>query len=190
MKSYAFLICTFFVHLAAAAQTYNGFVNRMNTTFFFQPEGSRIVYQMTSQESEVLTTLSRLQPGDYITASGLLDPVQRTFKLDSIDFVGLERLLGPWISLEGSMVFKNFNTLFVRPLSGGPSVEFRYSISPSDDDGEWVMFVSDTQKTYYATLHIDPFVSTNASSTLKRFQLKIYSSESGHIVGTYKLERP
>jgi hypothetical protein len=197
MKAMTLLFCTLFASLAAlttastalATQAYTGFVNKTDSSFYFTNAKIKTPHQIVTTEPEVQAALDRLSPGDLINGHGTIDPVHRTMILESIDFVGLRRLLGPWVATDGFLNFKNFQTMEVKTLRGDVS-EFRYSISPADD-GEWAVFLSDANRTILATLSFENgTISGTGPAQTHRACLKIFEAESGRVLRTLKLERP
>lgn len=171
------------------SQTFKGYVGNTSTTFYFSPHMSGDQgYTIETNTTDVQDSLNRLSEGDYITGNGFVDENNKKIRIDSIQYVGLRRLLGPWKSDEGLMVFKDFTTMrFFPNYTDQPQgveatnhqQEFRYSLSPSNS-GAWILFLSDSKSTTFATVEFD---SAN-------ILLKIFESESGNILRTLILERP
>ena len=188
MKYIIFLFATFYIQLVLGAEAFNGFLFKKGNEFFFNPQNSKLVYEVYALNTDVNESLNRLDNGDFISGSGTLDPQCNKINIQSIDYVGLQKLLGPWITGDGTLVFKDFSTMRFTPRFGELKVdtrlswyqkEFHYSISPKDSN-EWALFMSDDTNTTFATVEF----------TRKRIIMKIFESESGNIVRTLKLERP
>jgi hypothetical protein len=188
MKYMLFLFITFSLQLALAAQAVTGFLGKSGNNFYLSPQNSKNKYLVVPDNDEVTSNLSRLSKGDLITGHGSLDTTHKKIRLASVDYVGLRKLLGPWTGGDGTLLFKDFSTMKYSPRFSGKKQlipfhsyqkEFRYTLSPSDGE-EWALFMSDDKSTTFATVAIDN----------KTIILKIYESESGHIVRTLKLERP
>lgn len=189
MKTLTLLGLLFVTFLAPATEAYSGFVNKINSTYFYTEAGSRVAYRIVTSEPEDAVTLSQLSAGDRISGHGVLNPVHRTLIVQSIDFVGLRKLLGPWLTTDGVLHFQDFDTMTVQPLSG-QKTPYHYSLTPSEN-GEWVMFLSDSRRTILATLRFDADNRlTTGRSKKSRALLKIFEANSGKILRTLNLERP
>lgn len=151
-------------------------------------------YKIKVKNHDTLETLDKVSEGDLITASGFLNKDTCTADLESIDYVGLRKLLGSWTSKSGTFTFHDFNAITFYPSyelmkSLGfakkfgrkkfeklpdyvilKSLEYKYSLTPTDGP-EWVMFLSNQQSTTFTTLLFD-----NNSVTMR-----IYDSENGSI---------
>ncbi|MGZ3743846.1 MAG: hypothetical protein ACXVB1_14400 [Pseudobdellovibrionaceae bacterium] len=195
MKYILFLLTIFSVPFlsesqAMGFQVFRGFLTKRNSNYYFTSVNTDSFYQTHALNRNVEDNLKRFENGDFIIGSGVLDVVNKKINIESVDYVGLRRLLGSWRGTDGIMVFKDFSTMSFTPqLSDinenkiGNNItnyqkEFRYSMSPSDGN-EWALFVSDDKGTSFATMEI----------TKKSVIMKIYESESGKIVRTLTLGR-
>jgi hypothetical protein len=156
--------------------------------YYFSPKSSELFYKVNPLTLDVTDSLKRLENGDFIMGNGTLDTINKKIGIESVDYVGLRKLLGPWVGAAGTLVFKDFSTLGFTPYfrdyklnARHPSYqkEFRYSMSPSDGN-EWALFMSDDKSTSFATVEFKN----------KKVIMKIFESESGKVVRTLKLERP
>lgn len=188
MKCIIFLLTLFSAQFAFGVQAFSGFLTKKGTEYYFTPKSSELFYQITSKSPYVDLSLSRLETGDFIAGNGTLDTTNKKIQIESVDYVGLRKLLGPWLGSEGTMVFKDFSTMRFTPRFRDIRLdtklaqyqkEFRYSVSPSDGN-EWALFLSDDKSTTFATMEF----------TKNKVIMKIFESESGKIVRTLKLERP
>lgn len=204
MKYILLLFVTFSLQitsgLAYGAQVFSGFLIREGCDFSFTPKNSAITYQVEALNYDVLDSLTRLDNGDFISGSGRFDTAQKKLSIQSIDYVGLQKLLGSWISTDGTIVFKDFSTMRFLPRIRGLNMdahwkqyqkEFRYSISPKDRN-EWALFMSDNMNTSFATVEFTGKFSGEFTKKLaeQKIIMKIFESESGNIVRTLTLERP
>lgn len=188
MRLMLVLLTLFSTPMAFGVQAFNGYMTKKGANYYFTPKSSKLFYLISSKSADVDLNLARLESGDFIAGNGTLDTTNKKIQIESIDFVGLRKLLGPWLGTEGTMVFKDFSTMRFTPrfreirwdtkLSQYQK-EFRYSVSPSDGN-EWALFLSDDKSTTFATMEL----------TKNKVILKIFESESGKIVRTLKLERP
>jgi len=188
MKYIIFLIVTFSIQLVLGSQAFNGYLTKKGDEVFFTPKSSELFYKVIATTFDVQESLARLDNGDFVSGSGTLDTINKKISVQSIDYVGLQKLLGPWVGADGTIVFKDFTTMRFIPRFRDLTLdtrltrfqrEFHYSVSPKDSN-EWALFMSDSMNTTFATVEF----------TKKKIILKIFESESGNIVRTLKLERP
>lgn len=191
MKYIAFWLATFSIQMTFGVQVFQGYLSKKNSSYYFSPANLDASYRVIPITLNVEKNLKRFENGDFIIGSGAVDTLHNKISIESVDYVGLRRLLGLWVGSDGVMIFKDFSTMsFTPPFSGveenkvGSNLnqyqkEFRYSMSPSDGN-EWALFVSDTKGTSFATMEFSH----------KNVTMKIFESESGRIVRTLKLERP
>lgn len=188
MKYIFFLLVTFSFQFVLGAQAFSGFMTKKGSDYFFTPKSSELFYKITTTSSDVTDSLARLDNGDFIAGNGTLDTTNKKLDIETVDYVGLRKLLGPWIGSDGTMIFKDFSTMRFTPRFREFKMdsqltsyqkEFRYSITPSDGN-EWGLFLSDDKSTTFATVEF----------TKNKVIMKIFESESGKIVRTLKLERP
>lgn len=189
MKYLMFLLIMFTTPLVLGAQSVTGFLTKTGEKYYLTPTKSSNRYVVLPESSDVISSLERLNSGDHITGHGTLDTTNKKIRLVSVDYVGLRKILGPWVGNEGILTFKNFSTMKFSPRLSSRSnsessrrayqKEFRYTLSPSEGD-EWALFLSDEKTTTFATVEFGP----------RRIVLKIYESDSGRIVRTLMLERP
>jgi hypothetical protein len=188
MKYIVFLIATFSIQLVLGSQAFNGYLTKKGDEVFFTPKSSELLYKVIATTFDVQESLARLDNGDFVSGNGTLDTTNKKISVQSIDYVGLQKLLGPWVGTDGTIVFKDYTTMRFIPRFRDLTLdtrlaryqrEFRYSVSPKDSN-EWALFMSDSMNTTFATVEF----------TKNKIILKIFESESGNIVRTLKLERP
>lgn len=188
MKYILFLLATFSFQFVLGVQAFSGYLTKRGGDYYFTPKSSELYYKIVPLAFSVQDSLNRLENGDFISGNGSLDTINKKLSIESVDYVGLRKLLGPWVGTEGTMVFKDFSTMRFTPRFREIKMdsrltnyqkEFRYSISPSDGN-EWALFLSDDKSTTFATVEF----------TKNKVIMKIFESESGKIVRTLKLERP
>jgi hypothetical protein len=189
MKYLVFLLFTFTVPLVLGAQSFTGYMTKKGANYYLFPQSSENAYLVIAKNEDVTDSLKRLSTGDLVIGNGSLDTVNKRINLNTVDYVGLRRLLGPWVSVDGLLVFKDFSTMKFSPRRTTTNnsnanfsfaqKEFRYTLSPSDGD-EWVLFLSDDKSTTFATVEFNK----------KTILMKLFESESGKLLRTLKLERP
>lgn len=146
-------------------------------------------YMIETKSEETAKNLSKLSTGDSITASGFLDNESCNAVIQSVDYVGLKKLIGSWYSSEGLIVVHSHNTLTFYTAHGDTfpaqptlssiiTTEYRYSLTPSDGQ-DWVLFLSDNSKTIFATIRLIKGIAI----------LKFYDSETGQATKTLTLSK-
>lgn len=148
-------------------------------------------YEMVARNDDTTAHLRKLSVGDLINASGFLDSAQCKSFIESIEYVGLKKLLGYWYSKAGIITVRDFSSLSFYPMNasdlkddGNPSqrtgepITYRYSVTPAEGS-EWVVFLSNSKSTSFATIKF----------TRKNIIMKIYDSENGKILQTLRLSK-
>lgn len=142
-------------------------------------------YQVTATTPETISLLKRLENGDYITGSGNFDEDSKTIQIDSLDYVGLKKMLGLWYSGASVMNFSSFSDLSIYPILSknmvialSPKTDLRYSMGPYSGN-QWALFMSSKDATIFATIEF-----ANGDATLR-----VFDSETGANTRTMRLVR-
>lgn len=192
MRIFYFVLILFTGSLALAARPVVGTLQRGDKGLSLITQSGCQTYSISTKSEDAEFNLYKLQSGDVITATGLLDEATCEAALESIDFVGLKQLLGYWHSSAGLFSIGSFTSLtfypndktdisteeepeFFAPVS---PVNFTYSVTPSEGK-DWVVFLSDKSSTVFATIR---FNKTRAT-------MKFYDSETGKITRTLYLSK-
>jgi hypothetical protein len=197
MRILIFVLTTVFAATALCAQPVAGVLAQEGTQLFISGDTFCSRYLVSAKSFEVLSHIKKLNPGDEISASGDKNLIDCSVVLESIDYVGLRRLLGMWLSNEALIKVKDFKYLSFYPLERSSSlaqqlniygsnstsevataVDYTYSLTPSEGK-EWVLFLSDSTKTLFAT------ISLSKGSAV----MKIYDSESGIVLKTLRMTK-
>jgi hypothetical protein len=197
MRILLFVLTTVFAAVGLCAQPVAGVLSQEGTQLFISGDTFCSRYVVQASSMEVLLHIKKLNPGDEITASGDKNLIDCSVVLETIDYVGLRRLLGMWLSNEALIKVKDFKSLSFYPLERASSlgstfrpyglstpsepataVDYTYSLTPSEGK-EWVLFLSDSTKTLFAT------ISLSKGSAL----MKIYDSESGVVLKTLRMTK-
>jgi hypothetical protein len=114
-------------------------------------------YVLVTENVDVRSQLLKLHTNDFI--SGLGQTVRgNVVRLETIDFVGLSRFLGVWMSSMGIFQVKDFSSLSLysstQPkTASSPRASLNYSITPSDGNA-WGMFLTDADQIYFSNLTV------------------------------------
>lgn len=173
---------------AHSASSVSGTLERDSLGYFLKHTGSKVCqrFQIVLNNDDTVKNLRKLSRGDLLTGLGNFNEPGCLVNIDTIDYVGLRRLIGHWVTTEGIISIPNFHTMIFYPSgtlqSGGllsaKAINYRYSMTPSTGR-EWVLFISDETSTFFATLQL----SKNSGV------LKVYDSDSGKIVKQLRLEK-
>lgn len=194
MKSVLFVIsfvltlgATSFAHATAALS--GEVVDFEGKLYLSLPEQSCPRYELIAKNNEASAHIRKLSEGDLINATGYLDSSLCQSHIESVEYVGLKKLLGYWYSKAGIITVRDFSLLSFYPLNvrdlkdvssehSGEPITYRYSVVPSDGS-EWVVFLSNSKGTSFATLKFARSIVT----------MKIYDSETGAILQTLRLSK-
>ncbi|HEX7676105.1 MAG TPA: hypothetical protein VF412_18155 [Bdellovibrio sp.] len=173
---------------AGAVQPVAGVIIRTGQDILLQSDDTACAsYRIETKSADAQSALQKLAPGDTITATGLIDKSVCTASIESIDYVGLKRMLGNWFSKDGLITVRDFTNLQFFPTGNTEisknydivkPIEYKYSLTPSDGK-EWVLFLSDNQSTTFATIQFSKDIAI----------MKIFDSDSGEVKKTMILNR-
>lgn len=187
---WAFIMAASLFTLEAHADSLTGVLQKKDGAFFLTLSTTNELYALTNISAEASASLIRMESGDYINGSGDIDEKNHKISLQTLDYVGLKKLLGVWYSGDSVMNFSSFNDLSVYPFGFDlrssrtpPSTvisktDFRYSTAPYYGD-RWALFLSDSARTTFATLEI------SADTAI----LRTFSPENGAVLRTLRLVR-
>lgn len=192
MRVLLFVLTSVFSTWAVAVQPVAGFIERKGQDIYLQANDACPSYRIETKSSDAQTALEKLSPGDHITATGIYDKDTCQASIESVDYVGLKRMLGTWISRQGVISVHDFNTLSFYPGSNTElkasrnyddfepvkPVDYKYSVTPSDGK-EWVLFLSDSESTTFATIQFSKEIAI----------MKIYDTDNGNVTKTLILTR-
>lgn len=119
------------------------------------------LWKIEGLSDQVTSQVKGLQEGDLLSATGELVISNKTAYVETVDFVGLKRILGRWESKDGySINFKDFRSAVVaqkQPLPWDPNeektVNLVYAILPLKESN-WSLFMSNRKTVRVGTLSI------------------------------------
>ncbi|MFV8259238.1 hypothetical protein ACNQKP_15635 [Bdellovibrio bacteriovorus] len=174
---------------AHSARPISGTVERDASGVYLRADSSCVRYLIDTKSTDADISVRKLSTGDTLTASGVLDSSTCTAVIESVDYVGLRKMLGYWHSADGLITVRDFNSLSFYPITlndfqNGQSysevdpIVYRYSMTPSDGK-DWVLFLSDSTSTTFATIRFNK----------SRATMKIYDSDTGNVTRTLYLNK-
>lgn len=120
-------------------------------------------------------SLEKLNNGDIVKGTASL--IQETYVIESIDFVGLQRLLGLWKTKSTIVNFVDFSTVqFHIP---GMLNNYNYAISPTNMNDQWQVYFSDSSSVILGALTVS---DQNATITL-------FDTETGNVTESLELKK-
>jgi hypothetical protein len=176
---------------AFAAQPVGGVVAIDGRNMYLKSEDPCHRYLVVSKSESSLSALVKLAAGDFFTATGLKNPGDCTVSIETVEYVGLRRMLGNWYSRDAVINVQDFNSMKYYPaqsvvtkgdrvytqVSANP-VEYNYSLVPGSGK-EWVLFLSDSKSTTFGTIQFDRGTAV----------MKINNSITGEVIRTLLLYR-
>lgn len=185
----SFVFSLVFASTAISAPPISGTIERDTTGIYLRVNDKCPRYLISSKSEDASQSIRKLSNGDTITATGLLDLETCTAVVETIDYVGLKKMLGYWYSEQGIMTVRDYTSLSFYPINirglqqssdfrTADPINYRYSVTPSEGR-EWVVFLSDDTSTTFATIQ---FKNDNAT-------MKIYDSENGNVKKTLRLSK-
>lgn len=162
LKSFITLTIGLFLSANAFANAFEGHVViRDAQTFLVLPNEPAQQWKIEGLSDQVNSQLRTLRDGDLLSATGELTPATHTAYVETVDFVGLKRILGRWESTDGVRIhFKDFRTAIVetkKPLPSNPAedrtLDLVYAILPLKESN-WSFFMSNRKTVRVGTLSI------------------------------------
>jgi hypothetical protein len=142
----------------------------------------KVELQSTNFKTE--TTFKNLQTGDVIRTTVSASEMPQVFLVESVDFVGLNRLLGRWLAhtkdLTGSQTavvdFHDFRNLSI--LLPGSRNHFQYAITPKNAVS-WRFFFTDESSVQLGELTIKG----------SKVEIHCFDSQTGQLSQSFHLEK-
>lgn len=167
----------------------SGFIHRFGGEVLMTLDSNTgAYYRLASSRSETLTTLNKLNTGDFVMATAVVNSAQNSVQIETIDFVGLRQIIGYWGTPHRGRVmnFRSYSDLSIYDLiiqSEGDDIrssrkQMKYTVVPGSGN-DWVMFLSDDRETQMGYLSL-----TNSAATLR-----LVHSRTGETTNILQLEK-
>ena len=162
LKSLLCLTIGLFVSGNAFAGAFEGqVVIRNSQAFLVMSSAPTELWKIEGLSDQVNSQVKGLEGGDLLSATGELSKLNKTAYIETVDFVGLKRILGRWESQDGFRIyFKDFRSAVVeqkQPLPWNPeeekTLDLVYAILPLKDEN-WSLFMSNRKTVRVGTLSI------------------------------------
>jgi hypothetical protein len=181
MKKHFYLLLALFVLplSAVAQQTINGYITKEKGAVLFHSVESPNPVPMSAGSTYASEVLNKLESFDAVRGTAEVTPQGVT--LQSIDFVGLKRLLGRWHHPKTGMTFRNFTDVSISAHGKEFYVQgnFKYAITPGNGDN-WNVFLTDENQVVLSSLSIH---------SPKEAVMTFFDSKTGAVKGSIPLYR-
>lgn len=181
-----FIISFFLLISQAYAENISGFITFDGKGYIFIDSSTQQRFELKPANVSASSDLKKLSNFDSITGKATLMGKGKEYPillLDSIDFVGLRKLLGMWKSESTILDFIDYNEMsFYFPNEIFKNTKkrtmYRYSVSPKPGES-WRVFFSDDNSVVLGSLVIKGQTAT----------IELYDSETGETAKTYSLTK-
>lgn len=190
MHSFILGAVTFVTSAAVQASPIFGFVEVIGHRYMLHQDAE--TFEIQSANNEVTKTLNRLRTGDYLAFEGYISPAQRKAVIQSMDWVGLQRLLGFWKTRDKKIIeVSSFTTMkfhqgnpteiFYRerkPHYEGKGVNVSYRVAPSVGSS-WSLFIANQGSYKLGRMLLSD----------KELTISFFDSETGKVTKTITLQK-
>ena len=183
------LFCLFFSAVSTAADKIEGRILKVGTEAFIHINPGDRLIPLKATNALDASAIRRLESGDFITGQGQL--TRNEARLETLYFVGLQRLLGLWRSREAEVFeFRTYEDLRLYwPLDpkatlGGTPVRvktYSYNVSPSSES-HWAMLLVDADSVEIARLYFK-----NEGEATGRIFVDLLDRNTGQIKHSFQL---
>lgn len=172
---YFFLVSVFTLLLSGnlfAMQNVSGVISLSAKKLFITINNK--TYPLQADNQETFDQMRKFDNGDLVSGSGQFVADGTRFSLVSIDFVGLNKLLGWWrINSNFYMNFRDFaNVSYISTSSTATKTnDFKYAVAPDEEMSvkTWRLFLTDSSSVHIGTL----FLKENQA------KIQLYDGETG-----------
>lgn len=190
MRLLLFVLSLIVSSTALASRPISGDISRSAGRIYLSGSGDDCFrFHIVPANSEADKSVSRLSEGDMLSGTGVYNHKSCEVMVESVEYVGLKKMLGYWHSKNNFITVKDFSTISFYPINlndlnnqnpirTGDPINYSYSITPSNGN-EWVMFLSDSRGTTFATIE---FNRNNAV-------MKLFDSDTGILTRVLHLSK-
>ncbi|MDZ4661896.1 MAG: hypothetical protein SGJ18_09805 [Pseudomonadota bacterium] len=186
----ALFLTTGFFSQSVASPIY-GLLRAADEKFFIVQE--KQIFEITSNSVEVDRDLARLSSGDFVALEGYFNVSQRKVFVNSVDWVGLKRILGSWKTSDKKVVeFQDFTVLMLHnyehstfPINQVNTsrnrtqpIPMSYRMAPGVGSS-WTLFLSDGKKLHMGRVNLSGH----------NLAITFFNIDTGKIIKTLKLSR-
>ncbi len=179
-----FVICIL-LSIKTMALSYEGSVTRTKTNVKFVDASLQKTYSLNASTALISSYINKLSDGDFLSVEGFRDEKQTVLTVSSVNYIGLNVLLGSWLG--DDLYCYNFTSFTEFSVSyrgaskkcspvGAPN--YTYLINATSNS--WVMLLAGDRGSYVGDLIIN---------NSKDLQIQLYDSETGDILRTIHLRK-
>lgn len=160
---------------AGSSVSISGQIFKVDTGYSFLDATNGHQYKLVAGTDSAKRSLEKLNDGDTIKGSAQL--IQETYVVQSVDFVGLQRILGLWKTKSTVVNFVDFSQVqFHVP---GALSSYHYAISPTNTSDQWQVYFSDSSSVVLGSLSVDD----------QRAVIQLFDTETGNVTSSYELRK-
>lgn len=155
MRYLFFFSCLIYILDTAAFESFSGYIKIQNQQKIIKTTTGE--FNLLTEDSIVSAQISKLNTNDFISAVGTKKS-PNSFVIENIEYIGLNKFLGLWMSSLGLLQVNDFSHLQIyksqwNPANKSSASALNYSITPGQGDS-WVLFLSDDSQIYYSDLYM------------------------------------
>lgn len=163
------------IYAAGSSVSISGQIFKVDTGYSFLDSVNGHQYKLVAGTDSAKRSLEKLNDGDAIKGSAQL--IQETYVVQSVDFVGLQRILGLWKTKSTVVNFVDFSQVqFHVP---GSLSSYHYAISPTNTTDQWQVYFSDSSSVVLGSLSVDD----------QRAVIQLFDTETGNVTSSYELRK-
>ncbi len=160
---------------SASSVSISGRIFKIEMGYGFLDAQTGNQFKLVAGTDSAKRSLEKLNDGDVIKGSAQL--IQDTYVVQSVDFVGLQRILGLWKTKSTVINFVDFSQVqFHVP---GSLSSYHYAISPTNSLDQWQVYFSDSSSVVLGSL------SVNDQSAV----IQLFDTETGNVTSSYELKK-
>ncbi|MBK7842686.1 MAG: hypothetical protein IPJ71_03165 [Bdellovibrionales bacterium] len=193
MKVISWAILLFLVFFASGSYALMAIEGRVfvnNSGLFLKERYLRKKVKISSKDSGIANDMQKLRTGDYISGKGEYDAILQEVSLVTLEFVGLQKLLGRWENHKSDIFdFKNFSQLDLylatptgSSLAVQPSRRLRYTIAPDSGSGWSILMVDSLAENASHSIEVE-----SLSIIREKLRIDIFDAKTGQIKRTIHL---
>lgn len=175
------ILCIFLatVKVQASSTVIEGFLSKDASGYVLLESETQKSFRLRAANSETQKNLDKLNNFDFI--SGLGEFISEDIVLlDSVELVGLRKLLGLWRATDGLINFLDYSSLsiFIEQQSDITRYNFNYAVTPSTGE-QWKIFLTDSKSVILGSL----------SFKRSKLHLEMYDPKTGNIAAKFTLTK-
>ena len=185
MRTAVFILLLLLAFSEAHATKILGLVKHKSNQICLHIAETNKTYKLMAQTAEVQKSLDKLKDGDLISGQGQLKLVNNTIALNSINYVGLKKILGLWISKDQfNYDFKDYENLSLSAPILSQANDITYRVTPGDNDNWSIIFLNSNS----VKVGKISFIS-QAPPAESELQIFLYDAASGGVTQEIYLNR-